>query len=36
MSDHINLLQDSLVNGNVPKEIMDAVKELKDLAAFHQ
>ena len=36
MSDHINLLQDSLVKDKVPKEIVDAVKDLKDLAAFHQ
>ena len=36
MSDHINLLQDSMVKGKVSKEIMDAVKDLKDLAAFHQ
>ena len=36
MSDHINLLQDSLVKGKVAKEIMDAVKDLKDLTAFHQ
>ena len=36
MSDYINLLQDSLVKGKVPKEIVDAVKDLKDLASFHQ
>ena len=35
-SDHINLLQDSLVKGKDPKEIVDAVKNLKYLAAFHQ
>ena len=36
MSDHTNFLQDSLIKGKVPKEIVDAVKDLKELAAFHQ
>ena len=36
MSDYINILQDSLVKGKVSKEIVDGVKDLKDLAAFPQ
>ena len=36
MPDHIEILQDSLVKGKVPKEIVEVVKDLKDLAAFNQ
>ena len=35
MGEHINFLQDVIVKGKAPKEVTDALKELKDLSAFH-
>ena len=35
MGESIGFLQDTVVKGKAPKEIMDAIKELKDLSAFH-
>ena len=34
MGEHINFLQDLVVKGKAPKEVNDAIKELKDLSAF--
>ena len=35
MGEHINFLQEVVVKGNAPKEVTDAIKEVKDLSAFH-
>ena len=36
MANHINFLQNHLSNGKSAKEVSDALKELRDLCAFHQ
>ena len=35
MSQHISLLHETVVKGKAPKEVVEAIKELKDLSAFH-
>ena len=35
MSQHIFLLHETVVKGKAPKKVMEAIKELKDLSAFH-
>ena len=35
MNNHIGLLNDVIVKGKAPKEVVDAIKDLKDLSAFH-
>ena len=35
MNSHIALLNDTIVKGKAPKEIVDAIRDLKDLSAFH-
>ena len=36
MANHINILQNHLSKGKSAKEVLDALKELRDLCAFHQ
>ena len=35
MNQHISFLNSTIVKGKAPKEVTDAVKDLKDLSAFH-
>ena len=35
MGEHINFLQEVIVKGKTPKEVTDALKDRKDLSAFH-
>ena len=35
MNQHISLLNDTIVKGKAPKEVVDAIRDLKDLSAFH-
>ena len=35
MNSHISLLSDVIVKGKAPKEVVNAIKDLKDLSAFH-
>ena len=35
MNTHINLLNDVIVKGKAPKEVIEAIKDLKDLSSFH-
>ena len=35
MNSHINVLNDVIVKGKAPKEVVDAIKDLKDLSSFH-
>ena len=35
MNAHINLLNDVIVKGKAPKEVVEAIKDLKDLSSFH-
>ena len=35
MNNHINLLNDVIVKGKAPKEVVDAIRDLKDLSSFH-
>ena len=35
MNNHIGLLNDVIVKGKAPKEVVDAINDLKDLSAFH-
>ena len=35
MVDHFFFLQEPVVKGKAPKEVVDTMKELKDLSAFH-
>ena len=35
MNTHINLLNDVIVKGKAPKEVVEAIKDLKDLSSFH-
>ena len=35
MNEHITFLQDTVVKGKAPREVVGAIKELKDLSAFH-
>ena len=35
MNSHIALLNDAIVKGKAPKEIVEAIRDLKDLSAFH-
>ena len=35
MNNHIGLLNDVIVKGKAPKEVVDAIKDLRDLSAFH-
>ena len=35
MNQHISLLNDTIFKGKAPKEVVDAIRNLKDLSAFH-
>ena len=35
MNSHISLLNDVIVKGKAPKEVVDAIRDLKDLSSFH-
>ena len=35
INSHINLLNETIVKGKAPKEVVEAIKDLKDLSAFH-
>ena len=35
MNQHISLLHETVVKGKAPKEVVEVIKELKDLSAFH-
>ena len=35
MNQHISFLNCTIVKGKEPKEVTDAIKDLKDLSAFH-
>ena len=35
MNTHFNLLNDVIVKGKAPKEVVETIKDLKDLASFH-
>ena len=35
MNTHITLLNETIVKGKAPKEVVEAIKDLKDLSAFH-
>ena len=35
MNTHIGLLNDVIVKGKAPKEVVEAIKDLKDLSSFH-
>ena len=35
MNSHISLLSNVIVKGKAPKEVVNAIKDLKDLSAFH-
>ena len=35
MNAHINLLNENIVKGRAPKEVVEAIKDLKDLSSFH-
>ena len=35
MNQHISFLNDTIVKGKAPKEVVDAIRDLKDLSAFH-
>ena len=35
MGEHINFLQEVMVKGKAPREVTDAIKDLKDLSPFH-
>ena len=35
MNQHISLLYDTIVKGKAPKEVVDAIRDLKDLSAFY-
>ena len=35
MNQHISFLNSTIVKGKAPKEVRDAIKDLKDLSAFH-
>ena len=35
MNQHISLFHETVVKGKAPKEVVEAIKELKDLSAFH-
>ena len=35
MNNHISLLNDTIVKGKAPKEVVEAIRDLKDLSSFH-
>ena len=35
MNAHIGLLNDVIVKGKAPKEVVEAIRDLKDLSSFH-